>query len=208
MASGVLDRLAVGVLEGIGRRLWGFPPLLMPPVVEELGPVRSVAWFATNMPPYQRTLRRIGPLRTHLVCVTVSLLNGCRYCAVGHARALELIYLRDRGRLFPREAEALAGWIGLPPAALRERLSSVLHRADLPVEVLWVDRTLAMATGAQQPIDPTEARIAHLVRMLGVLNAVGVASATPPDEAHDPINKDDALKREHQRLRSGAGVTG
>lgn len=204
MAAGGSERFAVAVLEGIGRRLWGFPPRLMPFVVEQLGPVRALGWFIANMPRYERTLRLLGPLRTHLACMTISLVNGCRYCAFGHAYALELIYLRERDRLFPLDATTLGGWGDLAPRELRDRLGGVLAQAGLHVELFWVDRTLALATGAQLPIDGPEVRIAHLVRMFGVLNAVGIAGQVASDEAHDPANKDIGLKTRHAALR-GSG---
>jgi hypothetical protein len=67
MVNGRLDRFAVAVLEGIAKRLWGFSPRLMPVIVEQLGGVRALGWFAANMPRYERTLRAFGPVRTHLL---------------------------------------------------------------------------------------------------------------------------------------------
>lgn len=201
MAESGIERLAVRLLERLGHQLWGFPPRLMAPIVAELGAVRAVGWFAGNMPRYERTLRLLGPLRTHLACTVVSLHNGCRYCSFGHAYAVELIYLKERGRVFPCDAQAMAEWLELEPGELRQRMVDVLERADLHSEVLWVDRTLALAGGLQRPVDQDEARIAHLVRMFAVLNTIGKAGAVKPDEAHDPINKDAALKARNRELR-------
>jgi hypothetical protein len=93
-------------------------------------------------------------------------------------------------------------WIGLPPAELRRRMVEVLQQADLHSEMLWVDTTLALATGAQRPVDAREARIAHLVSMFRVLNDAGIAGDVEPDEAHDPLNKDVRLKSRHRELRA------
>jgi alkylhydroperoxidase family enzyme len=204
MAVGGMDRHTVRLLEGLGMRLWGFPPRLMFLVVDHLGSVGAVAWFVVNMPRYQRSLRVLGPLRTHLACLTVSLHNGCRYCAFGHAYALELIHLRDRDVLFPVDAGTLADWRHLAPSELRDRLRDVLQQAGLHLEVLWVDRTLALATGAHRPVDEDEARLAHLVRMFGLLNAIGVGREGEPDQAHDPLNGDTDLKARHAALRATA----
>ena len=201
MAGSGTERLAVRLLEGLGQQLWGFPPRLMAHIVPELGAVGAISWFARNMPRYELTLRLLGPLRTHLACTVVSLHNGCRYCAFGHAYAVELHYLKERGKVFPCEAGAMSEWLGLEPAELRQRMVDVLERADLHGEVLWVDRTLALAGEVQRPVDQDEARIGHLVRMFGMLNAVGRAGAVEPDEAHDPINKDTALKARNIELR-------
>lgn len=202
MAERGLRGLAVNLLEGIGRKLWGFPPLLMPFIVDQLGPMRAILWFLRNMPRYERTLKALGPLRTHLACVAVSLHNGCRYCTFGHAYAVELHYFQQHNRLFPVDAATIATWIGLPMADLRNRLRSTLEQAGLQVEVLWVDLALTMTDGRQGPMDRNEGRIAHLVRMFAVLNAVGIAGKVPLDEAHDPLNKDIELKSRLAELRA------
>ncbi len=206
MAERALDRLAVRVLEWLGQQLWGFRPRLMGPIVHQLGAVKALGWFVRNMPRYERTLRILGPLRTHMACTLVSLYNGCRYCSYGHAYAVELVHLEERGTLFPLDAHTVSDWIGLEPAELRQRMIDVLQQADLHGEALWVDRTLAMASGSQRPVDAAEARIAHLVSMFAVLNAVGKAGDVEPDEAHDPLNKDRDLKARHGALRRSAAA--
>jgi hypothetical protein len=201
MAERGSDRFAVRVLERIGQQLWGFPPRLMGPIVAQLGALRALGWFVGNMPRYERTLRILGPLRTHLACTLISLYNGCRYCSFGHLYAVELVYLEQRGKLFPLDAHSVPDWIGLPPAELRRRMVDVLQQADLHREVLWVDATLALASRSQRPVDMQEARIAHLVSMFRVLNDVGIAGHIEPDEAHDPLNKNKNLKARHEVLR-------
>jgi hypothetical protein len=202
MAERGFDRFAVSVLERIGQRLWGFPPRLMGPIVAQLGALPALGWFALNMPRYERTLRTLGPLRTHLACTLISLHNGCRYCSFGHLYAVELIHLEQRGELFPLDARSVPEWIGLSPAELRRRMVEVLQKADLHAEVRWVDTTLALTGGSQRPVDPQESRIAHLVSMFRVLNDVGIAGDVEPDEAHDPLNKNVRLKSHHTELRA------
>lgn len=202
MAERALDRFAVRMLEALGEQLWGFSPRLVSYVVAELGPVEAIRWFATNMVRYERTLRVLGPLRTHLACTVISLHNGCRYCTYGQAYAVELVYLRQRGRVFPVDAQEMCEWTELPPGQLRGRICEVLQQADLHAEVLWVDRTLALVRGEQRAVDEQEARIAHLVRMFALLDAVGSANKVEPDEAHDPLNKNRALKARNAELRA------
>ena len=201
MAEHTLHGLAIGLLEALWNGLWGFPPHFTAPVVDELGPVGALTWFAWHMPRYQRTLHALGPLRTHLACTVISLDNGCLYCSFGHAYAVELVYLKQRGRVFPVDARTMCEWTELPPAALRAQLCDVLQRAALHAEVLWVDRTLALARGEQRAMDRQEARIEHLVHMFTLLNAVAIAGKIEPDEAHDPLNKDRALKARNAALR-------
>jgi hypothetical protein len=197
-----LERLVVGLLERACRQIWGFPPRMIPFIVARMGAVRGLLWFMVNMPRYLLTLRALGTVRTHLACVAISLHNGCRYCAYGHAYALELIYLRDRDRLFPVDAGTIASWLDLDARQLGARLRDVLQQAGLQAEALWVDCTLALAAGDQQPVDDAEARLAHLVGMVGLMNEVAVANCVEPDEAHDTINKNVAVKERHASLRA------
>ncbi|GAA5134085.1 carboxymuconolactone decarboxylase family protein [Pseudonocardia adelaidensis] len=205
MTHDELERLVTRLLEGLCRAMWGFAPRMIPHVVRNLGPGRSVLWFAANMPRLLWTMHVLGPVRTHLAAVTISLHNGCTYCAYGHAFALELVYLRDRGRLFPVSARTLATWQDLPPRELAQRMRRVLQEAGLHAETLWVDRTLLLATGVTRPVDADEARIAHLVRMLGRMNRIAVEAGIEPDEAQNPLNKNTALKLRYTQLRAATG---
>lgn len=203
MAGRRFTRVGVRYVEAAFRRDWGFPPNLTRPLVEEFGTLAAVRGVNRHKRRYDASRRALGSLRTHLVCVTISLLNGSRYSAHGHAYAAELHYLERTDRLFPADAETIASWAGRPRAELRTLLRDLLMQADLHVELLWVDRTLDLADGSQRPIDEQEARIAHLVRLVGALNAVAVAHDVELDhQAHGPINKNEELKGRLAALRA------
>jgi hypothetical protein len=142
----------------------------------------------------------------HLACIVVSLRNGCGYCAYGHVYALELLYLRQHGRLFPLDAKALDEWYGLDARALRNRLRTVLVMAGLHTEAIWVDRMVALAEGSQTPVDAAEVRLAHVIRMADTASRIAAADNAAPDEAHDPVNKDAAVKARHAALRSATPI--
>lgn len=195
------DRFMIGVVGSLCRRMWGFTPRIIPVVIERMGPLPAMAWFAANMPRYLVSLRVLGAVRTHLACIAISLRNGCSYCAFGHAYALELVYLRDRGRLFPLDAATISTWLDLDDRSLHNRLRGVLQQAGLHAEAIWVDRTLDLADGAR-PADADEVRIAHLVRMVGTMNGIAVTVRLEPDGAHNPVNKDSGLKDRCAALRA------
>jgi ribosomal protein L12E/L44/L45/RPP1/RPP2 len=204
MAGRGVDRLVAALLQACCRQLWGFAPRMIPHIVASKGPFGALRWFAVNMPRYFRTMHVLGPLRTHLSCMVISLYNGCIYCAYGHGYALELIYLRDRDRLFPLDASTLSGWLHLGPRELNERLRTVLQDAGMHGEAVWVDLTLDLLRGQQQPVDENEARLVHLIEMLGAMNAIAVAAAVEPDGAQNPINKNAAMKARNAQLRAAA----
>ncbi|MFC4948374.1 hypothetical protein [Pseudonocardia sp. GCM10023141] len=197
------NRLVVGILEACCRQLWGFPPRMIPYILRRMGTARGLWWFIVNMPRYLSTLHALGPLRTHLACVAVSLHNGCVYCSFGHTFAIELLYFRERNRLFPLDRHVLSEWIDLEPRQLSAQLHRVLQEAGLHAEAIWVDRALALASGSIQPVDRTEARLARLVQIISRMNEVAIAYGVAPDEAHDTINKDVALKERYATVRAG-----
>ncbi|HEY1969457.1 MAG TPA: hypothetical protein VGH89_16005 [Pseudonocardia sp.] len=208
MHVGPVHRCVVALLGGITRRHWGFAAHLMPPLVEQLGPVRALSWFAWNLPRYQRTLARFGPVRTHLLATAISLLNDCEYGSQGHGYALQLAYLRDHGELFPLDQHQLGELCGRPPALVRHRLLDAAQRAGLHSDAPWLDRAIELATTPDpRPVERNELRVAHLVRMFSLLNAAATADNTALDEAHDPVNKDSALKCRYHAMRSAANTT-
>lgn len=169
----VAKRIAVSVLEGTARRLWGFPPRLMPFIVNDLGAVRALGWFVANMPRYESTRKELGPLRTHVLSVGISLLNGCPYCTYAHAYPLQLLYLRDFDRLFPLDEHELVGLHQLDEPALLQRFKEALREAGLGEEVAVVDRMAALRAGVKAEGE-RDGRIQHLMRMFEVLNACGI----------------------------------
>ncbi len=195
------ESVVVSALSAACRWMWGFTPRMLPVIVDRMGARRALIWFASNMPRFLISLRVLGPIRTHLACIAISLRNGCTYCAFSHAYALELIYLRDRDRLFPLGAATIATWLDMDGRELRRRLRDILQRADLHAEAIWVDRTLDLAEGAR-PADREEIRLAHLIRMVGTMNAISIDGGIQPTGAHDPVNKDTKLKARHAAMRA------
>jgi len=203
MAGRALDRMTVGMLQAGCRTMWGFAPLMIPPIVEAMGSLGALRWFVANMPRYLVTLHVLGGVRTHLAGLVVSLHNGCHYCAFGHGYALELLYLRDRNRLFPLDSRTLDAWMGLGPRRLAGQMQAVLREAGMQTEALWVDTTLGLVAGTQEPVDRTELRLAHLVEVFGTMNRISVAAGcTDADGAQDSVNKDHAVKERHAALRA------
>ena len=192
------------VLESLGNALWGFKPRLMREIVERLGPGGSLAWFARNMPRYERTLKAWGPLRTHLTALAVSLANSCGYCTYGHAFAFNLHFFSRREEVFPLDEKRLSelaihegeGW----PRSLREALLV----AGLDDEVDHVARVFDLMAG-DPPETEDDERALHLVKMFGTLNYCGVDSKALPDQAHSPINKDAELKARYAEARAADG---
>jgi hypothetical protein len=184
--------------------MWGYRPVMIAHIVERKGAVGALGWFMANMPRYLMTMHVLGPIRTHLSCLVISLYNGCRYCAYGHGYALELLYLRDRDRLFPLDARDVDGWLGLEPRVLGDRMRGLLQEAGMHREAIWVDRTLDLLSGDHQPADPAEARLAHLVAMIGEMNGIAVAAGVDPDGAQNPINKNVRIRARNDELRAAA----
>jgi hypothetical protein len=194
------QRLATGLLGGITRMLWGTPPLLLPEIVEHLGAFGALRWFAKNLPEYEAILKDWGPLRTHLLCIEASLLNGCSYCIHAHAYAFELYYFREKQRLFPLDEHQLVELRDGSDSELERTLKTALREADLKDEEALFDRLLALQFEGKA-VDVADRRILHLLKMFEMLNFCGIDSRTPFDHAHDRINKDTELKLRYAEAR-------
>jgi hypothetical protein len=194
--------MAVGILRRITTTLWGSPPLLLPEIVEHLGPLGALSWFAKSLPPYEATLKKWGRVRTHLLCVEASLLNGCSYCIHAHAYAFELYYFREKGELFPLDEHALVALRDLPDSEIRAALKQALANVRLDEEAGMFDRLWELKfERAPSEKDEVDQRIAHILGMFEMLNFCGVNSQMPFDHAHDPINKDTELKTRYAEAR-------
>jgi len=201
LPSHPLDRLATRVLERIGLQLWGFRPRLMSFIVKDRGASSALAWFVTNMPRYETTLAREGAWRTHLWCTAISLENGCAYCTYGHAFALELVHLRDTGEPFAIKEDEFVALVNAEPAERRTAMKSAVINSGIDPRRTALDTLYKILDGAT-PENRTERRMTHLISMFAVLNMCGRTGCVRPDEAHDPINKDQALKLRYQALRT------
>lgn len=199
-------RIGTDLLETIGSVLWGFKPNLMKHIVEQYGTWPSLTWFVRNMPTYEKTLKAWGPIRTHLLAVEISVLNSCPYCTYGHAYALQLHYLKARGKLMPVDENTIVSWHELPEADVVDRFQQLIDSADLLPERPVLEQMLLLRQGKTQPVSEEGHRIVHLLQMFAFLNQCGVRGQTLPDQAHDPINKDLALRQEYKRLRSATHV--
>ncbi len=201
-----MDRLVVRALSAACRAMWGFAPSVLSALVDRMGWRAALVWFATNMPRYQLSLLMLGPLRFHLSAMIISMRNGCGYCAHGHGYALELIYLRDRDRLFPLDATTTPDWFDLDSRSFAARMRDVLQDAGMHAEALWADRTCelvdGLVLGTAAPADRDEQRVAHLARMIGTMNRIAVDAGVAPEQAQNPVNKDAEVKRRHEALRT------
>jgi alkylhydroperoxidase family enzyme len=199
----LVARAAVAFLEWFTKLRWGYRARLMASSVAHFGPIKAVAWLSWNIARYERTRARFGPVRTHLICTTISIINGCEYCTYGHGYALELAYLRRYERLFPLSEAQLVELRHESPAMIRHRLVEAVLAAELHHEVHYLERTISLALGDARPTDRDEVYIAHLVRMFRVLNGVAIDYGIEPDESPTPMNKDHLLRRRYEGMRSG-----
>jgi len=201
----VPDRVGVTALTSISSRLWDLRANLMEDIVEQHGTVRSVAWFARNMPRYERILVRFGPIRTHLVTTALSLVNRCGYCSYGHAHAFQLHHFQRSGEVFPLSEQDLLDRIGSDRNTILADVGAALDQAGLADEIPWLDRTFELLDGTGEPDGQADEDLLHLAAMFDWLNACGIAAETEPDGAHEPINKDTELRARYAAARASSG---
>ncbi|MBA3533857.1 MAG: hypothetical protein H0T73_18215 [Ardenticatenales bacterium] len=197
----VFNRIATSILEMIGKVLWGFKPNLMKDIVAQEGSVNSLSWFARNMPTYEKTLDDWGAIRTHLLATEISVLNGCSYCTYGHASALQLHYYKDYGKLLPSDEDQIASWHSVSEDETVDRFRELIGSAELSSELPILERMLVLRRGSEEPTSEEDRKIVHFIKMFQLLNRCGINAKTSHDQAHDPINKDSALREQYQQVR-------
>lgn len=205
--SRLLQAPAIFLLETLGEHLWGFKPALMSAFVQQRGALRSVVWFLRHQPKYERILEEWGPLRTHFLVATISALNGCPYCTYGHAYALGLHYLRQHDERFPLSEAQFVALYHLRPEESQLQLTEALHSARLSGEVFYLQRVLELRQTRSLATTATDADLLHLITMFAALNRCGIACALQPDQAHDPINRNRALRDRYAALSKTAALT-
>lgn len=202
----VTNNVSQNILEFIGSSLWGFKPNLMEDIVGQNGGLSSVAWFARNMPTYERILKDWGAIRTHLLASEISVLNGCPYCTYGHIYALQLHYLQNNDTLMAVSEDEFVGWHSLSEAEKIQNIRSFITDNQLDGEMRFFDRMLELKGGNGANGTKEDRYISHLIQMFAYLNECGIVGDTESDEAHDPINQNFELKERYAALRGERGV--
>lgn len=192
---------AVFLLEALGDYLWGFKPNLMADFVNRQGALPALFWFANNMPKYEHILEEWGPMRTHLIATVLSTLEGCEYCANGHAYALELHYLQANDKLFPLSKGEMFALHTLSEEQILAGFEQALIEADLAEEILPLMRVAELRHDSSLATTASDDNLLQLIQMFSVLSACAIASNTSLDSAHDPIWKDRALCDRYITLR-------
>jgi hypothetical protein len=201
----IRERIATALIRGAAARMWGMPVNLMGEIVVRLGAGRALLWFAINLPRYERTRILWGPVRTHLVCAQASLLNACAYCTFAHAYALQLYYFKEHGRLFPLDEHEIVALRNGSDEELRAAFAGAAREAGLGGEVPMLERLWGLKiAGAAAGNSDDDRRLLHLIDMFNMLNYCAIDSRVPLDSAHDPINKDEALKVRYAEARLAA----
>ncbi len=183
------------ILESIGNKLWSFKPNLMKDIVKQNGGFKALKWFGSNMPKYEKILKRMGPISTHLLAVEISALNGCPYCTFGHAYAFQLHFFKKFKTLFPVDEYEMTSFCHLNRSATIEKIRNMLTNGKLFDQLPYFEQMMKIMDQELVPNSDEEQDISHLIQMFGFLNTCGIEGKTQHDEAHDPINKNEDLKK-------------
>ncbi len=199
-----MKKLATNLLEFIGTSLWGFRPNLMKDIVGIHGWRKSLFWFMKNMPKYEKTLKKWGPERTHLLVVAISGINGCPYCTYGHGLAFQLHYFKNKKRLFPIDEVEMMNFNTKEATAVLETLKKAIAQSSLFHPKKDLARFIELKQDPTLATSEDDQKILHLIKMFAFLNVCGIEKQTPKDAAHDPINKDLVLLEAYRKERAAA----
>lgn len=196
-----MKRIAVSMLEFVGKTLWGFRPNLMKDIVEIQGAWKSIVWFVKKMPGYEKIFKEWGPERVHLLAVTISSISGCPYCTYGHALSFQLYFFNNRNTLFPIDEFEMKDFNGMEEQQIVDTLNRLCDETNLLEQKKDIKRFLELKGNHEIAKDKYDYQIIHLIELFAVLNFCGIKGGTIPDQAHTPINKDRALFKRYRQAR-------
>ena len=196
-----MNRIAVYMLEFAGNTLWGFRPNLMKDIVEVQGAWKSLVWFVTKMPGYEKILKEWGAERVHLLAVAISSISGCPYCTYGHALSFQLHYFNNNKILFPIDEFEMKDFNSKSQQQIVETLNSLCDENNLVQQKIDLERFLQLKEDPKDAKEKHDYQIIHLIELFAVLNTCGIKGGTIPDQAHSPINKNVELFKTYRRAR-------
>lgn len=194
--------LATNILELFGKMLWGFKPLLMKDIVDIHGGWKSLSWFASNIPKYEKILKIWGAERTHAMAVAISGINGCPYCTYGHALSFQLHYYKNKQELFPIDEHDMTEFSAKNSDQIIKDLEDAYNLTGLFQEKQDLHRMIELKDHSEMVKDDNDNKIDHMVNVFAFLNSCGIEKKTKRDHASDPINKNTALYKEYQKART------
>lgn len=194
------QKAAKFIIENIIVRLWGFTSSLMLEIIRREGGLGSLLFVVKNMIRFELLMAKWGPIKTHILCVNISILNGCPYCIFGHAYAFNLHYFKDYKKLFPLDSFQIMEFAQFTKTQKIEKMEEILQDPKLEHLQESVDLQLALING-KEPSNKNERQIKFVQTLYDYLNACGIAAGSQPDEAHDTINKNVDLKNRYHEAR-------
>lgn len=196
-----MKRIVTFILEFAGNTLWGFRPNLMKDIVEVQGAWKSLVWFVTKMPGYEKILKNWGGERTHLLAVGISSISGCPYCTYGHSLSFQLHYFNNRNELFPIDEFEMMNLNTKNQEQVVDAINKLCDETGLTQQKIDLKRYIQLRDNRSLATEKDDFRIIHLIELFAVLNTCGIKKGTTPDHAHSPINKDVELFKRYRNER-------
>jgi hypothetical protein len=95
------ERAVLWLVNWGDKRKFGFPPPFAEEMVRSSGAKGTIAFGKAVTSAMGGLEKKYGPQVSNLVMGMSGLWNGCRYCGIGHIYALNLVYFKSTGRLYP-----------------------------------------------------------------------------------------------------------
>lgn len=117
------ERLGATAILWVSRITFGYWPAFTQELVRTYGMDGVKQWGEAVEGALEGLNSRFGEEAAQLLIGLAAVWNACSYCTIGHLYALNVLYFRRTGRLFPIDEREVPGWYVLTDEALIDRVA-------------------------------------------------------------------------------------
>jgi hypothetical protein len=143
------ERAVLWLVRKADERRLGYPPPFAEELVRASGARGTIAFGKAVGAAMGGLEKRYGAQVSNLIMGMAGLWNGCRYCGIGHIYAVNLLFFKATGRLYPIAESDVPALQEMSYEASLERVVELLSSDELLEHQRIVVRLFALRQGAE-----------------------------------------------------------
>jgi len=140
------ERVGATAIGWISRITFGYWPAFTRELVRTYGLDGVKQWGEAVEGAMGGLSERFGEETAQLIIAMAAVWNGCSYCTTGHLYALNILYFKRTGRLFPIDEREVPRWYTMTDDRLVERIIERLGDAEFAEMVPLLKRQYQIRT--------------------------------------------------------------
>ncbi len=144
------ERVGATAILWISRITFGYFPAFTRELVHTYGLQGVKQWGEAVEGAVGALTERFGDETAQLLIALAAVWNACSYCTIGHLYALNVLYFRRTGRLFPIDEREVPRWYTVSDEALIERIVERLQTDEFEHLIPLVRRQFEIRTAGPE----------------------------------------------------------